>query len=217
MIFIEGLPCAGKSLLVNALAAQGTSVCFELGKVLSRADFPGNGLSVAEVEKINEWFIAKECERMRGKAHYFDRSYFTHLCYAYAYGRFMSLDIFPATVKKYAEKISDGGLPLPWGIVYVDIESKESIARQENKIATRVSRGLPAFWRNEQFLNDTCDAYQNLFSSCFDIPVLSIDARLSTQAKLNQLNEWMSGVVARHGAAIDCNAFIEKSLRNETR
>ncbi|WP_161801228.1 hypothetical protein, partial [Serratia marcescens] len=107
--------------------------------------------------------------------------------------------------------------PLPWGIVYVDIESKESIARQENKITTRVSRGLPAFWRNEQFLNDTRYAYQNLFSSCFDIPVISIDARLSTQAKLNQLNEWMPGVVERHGTAIDFNAFIGKSLRDGTR
>lgn len=218
MIFIEGLPCAGKSLLVNALAEQGNSVCFELGKVLNRADFPGNGRSLDEIEKINDWFIAKECERMQGEiAHYFDRSYFTHLCYAYAYDRFMSLDIFSTTVKKYEEKISDGRLPLPWGVVYVDIESKESIARQKNKIAMRVSRGLPAFWRNEQFLNDTQYAYQSLFSSFFDIPVIYIDARLGTQAKLNKLNEWMPGVVARHGTAINFNSFIEKTLRGESR
>lgn len=75
MIFIEGLPCAGKSLLVNALAEQGDSVCFELGKVLSREDFPGNGKSLDEVERINNWFISREAERMNdNKLTFYDRS-----------------------------------------------------------------------------------------------------------------------------------------------
>ncbi|WP_017891785.1 AAA family ATPase [Serratia sp. S4] len=211
MIFIEGLPCAGKSLLVNALAEQGDSVCFELGKVLSREDFPGNGKSLDEVERINNWFISREAERMNdNKLIFYDRSYFTHLCYAYAYSRWASLDIFESTVRMYADKIADGSLPKPECVIYVDISSVESIVRQKKKIANRITKGLPEFWRCESFLNDTLYAYQHLFTSIIGIPLLVIDAKLKTEEKVSQLKQWLVNCPGSQNGNVDCNVFIDK-------
>jgi thymidylate kinase len=211
MIFIEGLPCAGKSLLIKALEAQGESVCFELGKMLNRDDFPGNGQSLDEVELINHWFIRKESERMKeNPSLFFDRSYLTHLCYAYAYSRWTSLDIFESTVTMYANKIVEGSLPKPERVIYVDICSQESIARQEKKMTDQVSRGLPAFWRSERFLDDTRYAYQKLFTSMTGIPVLSINAELNTKDKLKKLQRWLSSTEAQGAADIDCDSFVDK-------
>ncbi|MGG7446978.1 AAA family ATPase [Kosakonia oryzendophytica] len=210
MIFIEGLPCAGKSLLINALAAQGEAVCFELGKVLKREDFPGNGRTLEEVEYINNWFIEHESQRMQDKAfRFFDRSYLTHLCYAWAYSRLTSLDMFESTVRKYHKKIADGSLPLPTRVIYVDIVSSESIARQNNKIVSGISRGLPAFWRDTQFLDDTRYAYQQLFASFTHIPVLSITGQLTTDEKVKQVNHWLNDATQQGSAGIDCDLYIK--------
>lgn len=214
MIFIEGLPCAGKSLLIRALEARGESVCFELGKTLNKDDFPGDGTTLEEVNRINRWFIQKESERMKQKTSlFFDRSYLTHLCYAHAYSRWISLDILEPTVMMYAEKIEDGSFPKPERVIYVDISSKESILRQEDKITKKISRGLPAFWRSEIFLNDTRHAYQKLFAAMNDIPILSINAELNTKEKLNKIQHWLSNTEINGTAKIDCDRFVD-NVRN---
>ncbi|TAI85834.1 hypothetical protein [Pectobacterium versatile] len=211
MIFIEGLPCAGKSLLIDALHMRGESVCLELGKIFKRNEFPGNGRTPEEVGYINHWFIDKEHERMRCNiSSFFDRSYFTHFCYAYAYSQLTSLDTFESTMKMYEEKISSGVLPKPKYIVYVDVDSEISILRQNKKISDLVSCGLPPFWRDKKFLDDTRYAYKQLFSSISGIPILTIDAEISTEEKVNELQFWMLNTPINDRSVIDFDAFIRK-------
>jgi thymidylate kinase len=172
MIFIEGLPCAGKSELIKTLKGNGESVCDELGKLLRREEFPGNGKTLKQIEEIDRWFINKEEWRMSDLSKkFFDRSYFTHICYAYAYSHWISLPSFKPTVNRYQERVLNGGLSVPEYVIYIDVSSQESIDRQLNKIITGISKGLPDFWRDKSFLENTRLAYEKLWQSLLNIPV----------------------------------------------
>lgn len=110
----------------------------------------------------------------------------------------------------YADKIADGSLPKPECVIYVDISSVESIVRQKKKIANRITKGLPEFWRCESFLNDTLYAYQHLFTSIIGIPLLVIDAKLKTEEKVSQLKQWLVNCPGSQNGNVDCNVFIDK-------
>ncbi len=181
-IVIEGLPCAGKSLLIKELESRDYDVVHELGRVISKDSFPGNGTNNREIKKIDEWFIKKEAERMKTENAFFDRSYLTHLTYAFAYESLANEKTFVNTVKRYQDKI-ESVLPIPDTIIYVSIEPLESIARQENKIAINPKKALPWFWRDISFLKRTARAYTALLSSTSGINIISLDARLDTTKK----------------------------------
>jgi hypothetical protein len=103
----------------------------------------------------------------------------------------MNLPSFEQTVKRYQKNIDDHILPLPTHIVYVAASSELSIRRQHHKMDSGVSKGLPFFWRETQFLDDTLKAYDVLFSSMGHIPVYTIDAALRTQRKIELLIHWL--------------------------
>lgn len=55
-----------------------------------------------KLKKIDNWFINKEEWRMSDLSkRFFDRSYLTHLSYAYAYSNWISLPSFKLTVNRY--------------------------------------------------------------------------------------------------------------------
>lgn len=190
-IFIEGLPCSGKSTLVKALAAAGTSVQYELGKILPREAFPGNGQTVQEVAEIDRWFIRQEgLRRPIATTTVFDRSYFTHLCYAFAYSRLTGLQTAHQTVMSYREALLAGNLFLPDGLVIVHVEPEVSVQRQLKKLRDGVSRGLPGFWRTIEFLSDFNAAYRWLVASMNGIPVITIDGNLDPERKLAVFQQW---------------------------
>lgn len=170
-IFLEGLPGAGKSSALEIIAAEGIPVMRELGLMLGLDAFPGNGSSVSEILAIDDWFINQEAERMQREDSVFDRSYFSHLTYAYGYGRYMGLHSLEPTVKKYEQAITMGKLTVPDAVVYIDIEPELSIERQHK----RASMGVPLlddFWMDKFFLQDLRDSYAELFNACTGIDVL---------------------------------------------
>lgn len=185
--FIEGLPCAGKSLLTKELERNGNHVVHELGRTIPRDSFPGDGSSVDEIEKINEWFIDKESTRLSSNLNgYFDRSFFTHLVYAYAYEKFSGIKSFHKTVDRYRDALDSGRLILPDEVVYIDEEVKTSIERQLFKISIgRVA--LASFWRDETFLKNTVRGYESLLENLKGIDIITLDAEMSTEEKMNSL------------------------------
>ena len=214
MIFIEGLPCAGKSLLIKEMEACGDKVTYEIGNVLHRSRFPGNASSFEEAMSINRWFIGKEQERMhKSDSLFFDRSYLTHFCYAYAYEKYKNITIFEKTIEMYRNEVEQGLLDVPKGIIYLNISSEDSIKRQREKIEKKISKGLPDFWRNQQFLEDTRDAYKALFSSVVDIPWIEIDATLSTYDKYNIINKWSNKIENTKYGCFSFDDFINTCLK----
>lgn len=210
IIFIEGLPCAGKSELIKILKGNGESVCDELGKLVRREEFPGNGKTLEKIEEIDRWFMKKEEWRMSDLSKkFFDRSYFTHLCYAYAYCLWISLPSFKPTVNRYQERVMNGDLSIPEYVIYIDVSSQESIDRQFNKIVTGISKGLPEFWRDKSFLENTSLAYERLWQSLLNIPVCRLDGTLSTQEKSSQLKEWLQKQTPSQKRQIDFKRYIQ--------
>lgn len=186
--FIEGLPCAGKSLLTKRIKSMGGSVVHELGRIIPSNNFPGNGGNVAEVLEIDDWFIQKEGERLTSSdTAYFDRSYLTHLAYAYAYGRYKGIPSLEATVQKYSQALNDNRLVMPEGIIYLEISPEESIQRQAIRIKMG-SKALDNFWSDKSFLNDIEYAYQRLFDSIDNVCLLQLSGELSTEEKYAQVS-----------------------------
>ncbi len=67
MIFIEGLPGAGKTTLIRLLEKQGRDIEHELGHVIPASEFPGNGETIEAILGIDDWFINKEKARLERK------------------------------------------------------------------------------------------------------------------------------------------------------
>lgn len=188
-IFIEGLPCAGKSLLTKELEAKGQRVVHELGRVLPKDSFPGDGKNIEEIKKINSWFIDKEQKRLLKNQHaYFDRSFFTHLVYAYAYEKYSGIKSFQETVDQYQDSLNQQELVLPEKVIYLDENPETSIQRQEFKILIGRT-ALASFWRDKTFLKNTLIAYDSLFENLSGIDLIKIDADLSTEEKILSLYE----------------------------
>ena len=212
--YVEWLPCAGKSLLIKALEKNKCEVVHELWRVLDKKDFPWNWKSLEEIKNIDNWFIDKEWNRYiwlpsSSKNVYFDRSFLTHLTYAYAYSRFMNIPSFKDTVLKYKQAIDDGYLLSPDVIINIKVPSDISIQRQNGKIAQDPNKALPYFWRNKQFLNDLLYAYSKLYES-YIWNFIELDGKLTTEEKLAQvlnapvINPWKS--------KIDLDYYLTKML-----
>lgn len=189
--YVEWLPCAGKSLLVKDLEKNRCKVVHELWRVLAKEDFPWNWKNLEEIRNIDNRFIDKEWKRYiwipsSFENVYFDRSFLTHLTYAYAYSKFMNIPSFKGTVIKYKEAIEDGVLISPDVIINVNVPSDISIQRQNEKIALNPNKALPYFWRNKQFLNDVLYAYSKLFES-YEWKIIELDGKLTTEEKLSQV------------------------------
>ncbi len=180
-IFLEGLPGAGKSTLVTELERRSVPVVHELGKVLGVDAFPGNGISVAEILNIDDWFIAQEMSRMQSMEAVYDRSYLTHLTYAHGYGRYMNLPSFEPTVDKYSNALKKGRLELPTAIMYMDIEPDASIERQRIRSGMGVA-ALDSFWEDKDYLASLREAYDALLDSCDNIAVIQLDGSQDTSS-----------------------------------
>lgn len=185
VIYVEGLPCAGKSLLVKQLELKGYKVIHELGRTIDPTEFPGNGRDLEETRKINDWFISKESQRSQ-QAGIFDRSFLTHLAYAYAYSRLTGIPCFRPALQKYQEALTSGKLTMPDGVVYLELSSTKSVKRQIAKIASG-RRPLDWFWRKKTFLDDTLIAYNSLLASLKGVKIIRIDGELSTKDKCRRL------------------------------
>lgn len=188
MKFIEGLPCAGKSSLIRLLGSNGYSITHELGRVLPKSSFPGNGKTIEEILKIDDWFIEKESSRCLETTEFYDRSYFSHLTYAYAYSRVMGLSSFEKTIGKYQKAINSNKLTLPSEITYINIDPETSIERQKIRVQNG-SNSLDSIWQDRSFLRDLIWAYTSLFSCLEGIDVTEIDGRMSTEDKLEILSK----------------------------
>lgn len=207
--FIEGLPCAGKSLLTQSLQQSGEKVVHELGRVIPKEDFPGDGHSTEEITAINNWFIDKESERIAGNpSGFFDRSFFTHLVYAYAYEKLSGIESFHKTIDQYQAALDEGLLTLPDSVVYIDETPETSIKRQLFKISIGRT-ALASFWRDESFLRDTIVGYYSLFDNLNGIEVTTVDAEMTTEDKLNNIKETNQPLMA--SKSIDLAKF--KSIK----
>jgi thymidylate kinase len=214
-IFLEGLPGAGKSTLLDHLGLRGIPVVHELGYVLDPTDFPGDGASVDEILAIDDWFIEKEKERMENASGVFDRSYFTHLTYAYGYSRFMGLPSFEPTVRKYQSVIKAGQLHLPDGIIYVDVPPELSIERQETRMRLGVL-ALKGFWMDQHFLADLREAYDMLFQSCKGIPTVRIDGTLTSENQADQVIRHLAGITESDSGrsnTVDLEHYIDSPTK----
>ena len=212
--YVEWLPCAWKSLLIKQLEKNKENVVHELWRVLSKNEFPWNGKNVDEINAIDRWFIDKESKRyegvdLSGKNIYFDRSFLTHLAYAYAYSRFMNIPSLKNTVKSYENALNDGKLIVPDTIINISISSEISIQRQEEKMNINPSKALPFFWRDKKFLDDLFYAYSKLYES-YDWRLIDIDGRLATEEKLEQVMN-LSNVFS-WGSDLDLEAYLSKIL-----
>ena len=193
--YIEGLTCAWKSLLTKALEKEWEKVQHELWRVLNKSDFPGDWKNLEEIFKIDRRFIEQEQKRginwQEKEKIFFDRSFLTHLTYAYAYSKHTKIPSFEWTIRLYQEAIEYKKLIIPDTIVDIIISSENSIKRQENKIQANPQKALPTFWRDKFFLNNILYAYTKLYEA-YNWLVIQLDSNLSTSEKLNKvLNFWI--------------------------
>ncbi|HOI18646.1 MAG TPA: hypothetical protein PLX15_02170 [Candidatus Woesearchaeota archaeon] len=204
-IFIEGLPATGKSTLLYLLERQKYRVVHELGHVLPPNAFPGDGLNLEHMLSINDWFIAPESERfVDDKQTIYDRSFLTHLSYAYAYSRYSGIDGFAPTMAQYALALAQERLFLPDTLIYLNISPEESINRQRIRIQNGEEPPLPSFWRDTNFLHDLKRADYALFDSMQGIKIVCLDATLSTEEKYSLIPlEEMNSL----GPRLDLDAF----------
>lgn len=188
--YIEWLPCAGKSFLIKALEQESKHIIHELGRVLDKSEFPWDGKTVQEIKNIDHRFIQKEHERglnlPEWKTIYFDRSFFTHLTYAYAYSRLLKIPSFQTTVELYQKAIDENKLMVPNLTIDINISSEDSILRQNHKIQANPRKALPWFWRDKDFLNDILDAYISLYKN-YTWSLITIDAWFTTEEKLKKV------------------------------
>ncbi len=188
-LFLEGLPGAGKSTALNIIAEHNVPVVQELGLTLGPDGFPGNGQTIEEILEIDDWFIGQEERRTQVSEGVYDRSYFTHLTYAYGYGRYTELQSLEPTVEKYRRAVALGRLAIPTAIAYIDVEPELSIERQEKRIRSGVPP-LDSFWMDKSFLSDLRDAYECLFQSCESIPVLRQDGANKSAIVANNISNF---------------------------
>jgi thymidylate kinase len=217
-IFIEGLPGAGKTTTSKILREKNVPVARDFGLANGADDYPGNGTTVEEILAIDDWFIAKEAERMESTEGIFDRSYLGNLTYAYAYGRLLGLDSLKPTTKKYEHAIAIGKLALPEGLVYIDIDPELSVKRQHK----RVGEGIPLlddFWRDKHFLQDLRDSHIALFSSCSNIPVVTISGESKPAIVASGIADFYTGIdtgAAQLDRRIDLGHFLtELEIEND--
>jgi len=163
VVFIEWLPWAGKSTLTKWLESANKSVVHELWRVIWSEKFPGNGKTLEDINQIDLRFIKKEISRMqKGRSSniiFFDRSFFSHITYAYAYSKHMWLQSFKKTVLLYHQMVKDNMLLLPDYLIYMVIREQTSIFRQVNRV-NNWSNKLPDFWMDKNFLKDLLLAYE---------------------------------------------------------
>lgn len=186
--YIEWLPCAGKSLLIKKLEANNEKVVHELWRILKKEEFPWDWRSVEEVNLIDKRFINKESLRYgliddKDWNVYFDRSFLTHLSYAYAYSKFTNLPFLKNTIKLYEKALEDWNLIVPDTIVNISVPSTISIQRQKEKIKDNPHKALPYFFREKSFLDNLLYAYSKLYES-YTWNFIDIDWRLTTEEKL---------------------------------
>lgn len=206
-IFVEGLPCAGKSLLVKHLEQQGHNVVHELGRTINPNDFPGNGTTLDEILKIDDWFIRHESDRSNRTGVY-DRSFLTHVTYAYAYGIYRGTQSFRPTVERYIDAIEAERLMLPDAITLIDIEPEESIERQVIRVASG-RRPLDDFWSDIEFLGNLRRAYGSLLVKCMGIEVVFIDGHSTTEEKCQEVEPLLVGT-ANTDKVIDLDKYCEE-------
>lgn len=174
--FIEGLPCAGKSTLIKRLETDNEHIVHELGRVIPANEFPGNGSSCQEIKQIDSWFIDKEAQRIHDNQDgYFDRSYLTHLAYAYAYSRLTGLNSFEQTIGDYQNATTEEKIVPPDEIIYIKESPEESIKRQLRRIQLG-HRALDKFWRDEYFLKDTVLAYEAIMECTENVSITILDS-----------------------------------------
>lgn len=212
--YVEWLPCAWKSLLIKQLEKNKENVVHELWRVLNKNEFPWNGKNVDEINVIDNRFIDKESKRYEvvtplKKNIYFDRSFLTHLAYAYAYSRFMNIPSLKNTVKLYENALNDKKLIIPDTIINISIPSEISIQRQEEKMNINPSKALPFFWRNKKFLDDLFYAYSKLYE-CYSWRLIDIDGKLSTEEKLEQVMKLPNDSV--ESSNLDLEVYLSKIL-----
>ena len=212
--YVEWLPCAWKSLLIKQLEKNKENVVHELWRVLNKNEFPWDGKNVEEINTIDKWFIDKESKRYEcvdssKKNIYFDRSFLTHLAYAYAYSKFMNIPSLKNTVKLYENALNDGKLIVPDTIININIPSEISIQRQEEKMRINPSKALPFFRRNKRFLDDLFYAYSKLYES-YNWKLVDIDGRLTTEEKLEQIMKLPDAPL--DNSNLDLEAFFNKII-----
>jgi len=206
-IFVEGLPAAGKTSLIKFLEIKGYPVVHELGRVLPQTAFPGNGKNLEHMIKINKWFIEQESNRF---VHHpdtaYDRSYLTHLSYAYAYSKYTGIIGFNLTINQYNSAIVNKLLVYPDSVIYLDISPEESIKRQITRTKREEQPALPTFWRDKKFLQDLKTADAALFKSMNNIQILKICANDTNKDKYNQVKLYLTKT------SFDKNIDLEKYI-----
>lgn len=213
--FIEGLPCAGKSTLAKYIEYKGGSVIHELGRVIPPGEFPGNGATVEEVLRIDDWFIEKEHLRTSQNSGYFDRSYLTHLAYAYAYGKYKDIPTLGKTTDKYKRAIDTGLLPVPEQIIYIDIRPEESVLRQDVRVKLG-HKALDPFWHDTCFLSDMKNAYETLLTTADGVDIEVVDALLATEDKYARCTSpGQSPTAAEHQKSIDLTLYVNLLERRQ--
>ena len=217
LIYVEGLPWAGKSTIIKALEESKKSVIHELGRVLSKNEFPWNWKTTQEIHEIDTWFIEKENLRYKpgwennknGSNIFFDRSFLSHLSYGYAYGILKWLPSFPWTIKLYDEAIKNNKVLIPDFILNISVSPELSIERQLQRTKDNPTKALPEFRRNNKFLNDILYWYSKLFP-CLSSITLDIDWRLPTKEQIDfLLNFWFE---QKNHTKIDLQKYLD-SLR----
>jgi len=200
---IEGLPAAGKSTIAELLERKGHNVVPELGKMISIDNMPGDGETLEEILKIDDWFISQEARRFtEAEDGILDRCFFSHLAYSYAYSCFSGIDAFKSTLKKYEEAIGERRLKLPDGVAFIKIEPETSIRRQ-----VEVGRRLPNFWREKTFLINLSRAYFQLLYNLKNIEVSLIDGKREIADILSEIEEVYFHLPNKKNKKIDFDQF----------
>lgn len=207
LIFIEGIPGAGKTELIRLMGKRGYNVVHELGNVIPSEEFPGNGNTLDESLEIDDWFIQKEAERLQQRSGIYDRSYLTHITYSFAYSNLTGIPALEHTIQKYALAIKEGKLLIPDSIVFIQLSVNESISRQIQRVRIGEHTNLPKFWADPIFLEDLRSAYEVLLSVVTGIKVVRIDGKFTSEEKLAGIEPVIN--YERTEKNIDLNAYVD--------
>ncbi len=171
LIVIEGLPCAGKSSLVNHLRTEmGYFVVPEISETLKNGEhFPGNGLNYEEIMRISNWFLRKEIERNilarelleKGNVA-MDRGFLTSLAYNTAYEKLTGIEVAELLNAKIFSEIERGNILIPTAYIYLKI-SIETMRLRLKIRKDRPSSILPKFWLDSEFSITMSRFYDDYF------------------------------------------------------
>lgn len=166
-LFLDGLPGVGKTTVCHQLNKLGIQTIPDISAKVRQRDFPGDGVNLETSIEILSWFIIKEQERLKYEG-VFDRSFLSHLAYAYAYEKFQNLQgLFSRYLDTFEDLIACDTLRLPDKMVILTTEVPK-ISR--DRLIYRSSQSgrswLPFFWYDAGFRVNYFNLLSTL-SACF--------------------------------------------------